>query len=178
MADWTWDENKSRSNLAKHGIDFGVAQLIFRDALSTSRLDRNSPEEERWQTIGQVGTTSSLSFTRHRMVHVRAALSVLGQHRAGKGKHMSKVTSDQLTPKQRKMLAKIATVKDDDIDFSDIPEQLDWKDAKRGVFYKPVKQQLTLRLDADVVDWFKQQGAGYQTKINAVLRKHVGRKAG
>jgi uncharacterized protein (DUF4415 family) len=41
-----------------------------------------------------------------------------------------------------------------------------------------VKQQLTLRLDADVVDWFKQQGAGYQTQINAVLRKHVERKAG
>ncbi len=91
---------------------------------------------------------------------------------------MSKVTSDQLTPKQRKMLAKIATIKDDDIDFSDLPEQLDWKDAKRGVFYKPLKQQLTLRLDADVVDWFKKQGAGYQTQINAVLRKHVGRKVG
>ena len=91
---------------------------------------------------------------------------------------MNKVTSDQLTPKQRKMLAKITNVKDDDIDFSDVPEQLDWKDAKRGVFYKPVKQQLTLRLDADVVDWFKRQGAGYQTQINAVLRKHVGRKVG
>ena len=91
---------------------------------------------------------------------------------------MSKVTSDQLTPKQRKMLAKIVNIKDDEIDFSDIPEQLDWKDAKRGVFYKPIKQQLTLRLDADVVDWFKRQGAGYQTQINAVFRKHVGRKVG
>jgi uncharacterized protein len=55
MADWAWDENKSRSNLAKHGIDFSLAELIFRDALSASRLDRNSLEEERWQTIGQVG---------------------------------------------------------------------------------------------------------------------------
>jgi uncharacterized protein len=55
MADWTWDENKSRSNLAKHGIDFGVAELVFRDDLSASRLDRDSFEEERWQTIGQVG---------------------------------------------------------------------------------------------------------------------------
>jgi uncharacterized protein (DUF4415 family) len=71
------------------------------------------------------------------------------------------------------MLAKIAKIKDEDIDFSDIPEQLDWKGAKRGVFYKPIKQQLTLRLDADLVDWFKRQGAGYQTEINAVLRKHV-----
>ncbi len=90
---------------------------------------------------------------------------------------MSKVTSDQLTPKQRKMLAKIVDIKDEDIDFSDIPEQLDWKGAKRGMFYKPVKQQLTLRLDADVVDWFKQQGEGYQSRINAALRAHVERKA-
>jgi uncharacterized protein (DUF4415 family) len=100
------------------------------------------------------------------------------QHRFGKAKPMSKVTSEQLTPQQRKMLAKIADIKDEDIDFSDAPEQLDWKDAKCCVFYKPVKQQLTLRLDADVVDWFKRQGAGYQTEINAVLRKHVVGKVG
>ncbi len=55
MTDWTWDEYKNRSNLAKHGVDFGVAKLVFRDALSTSRLDRDSLVEERWQTIGQVG---------------------------------------------------------------------------------------------------------------------------
>lgn len=91
---------------------------------------------------------------------------------------MSKVTSDQLTPKQREMLAKIENIKDEDIDFSDAPEQLDWKGAKRGLFYKPIKQQLTLRLDADVVDWFKQQGEGYQSRINAALRAHVSRKAG
>lgn len=52
---WTWDENKNRSNLAKHGIGFDVAELVFRDDLSTSRLDFGSLEEERWQTIGQVG---------------------------------------------------------------------------------------------------------------------------
>jgi uncharacterized protein (DUF4415 family) len=50
--------------------------------------------------------------------------------------------------------------------------------AKRGTLDRPVNQQLTLRLDADVVDWFKRQDEGYQTRINAVLRKHVGRKAG
>jgi hypothetical protein len=51
-----------------------------------------------------------------------------------------KVNSDKLTPKQLKMLAKIAKIKDEDVDFSDIPEQLDWKGAKRGVFFKPIKQ--------------------------------------
>jgi uncharacterized protein (DUF4415 family) len=70
-----------------------------------------------------------------------------------------------LTPKQ------IAKMTDADIDFSDIAE-LDadfWKKAKIVVPEKP-KEQLTLRLDADVVEWFKSQGKGYQTRINAVLR--------
>jgi uncharacterized protein (DUF4415 family) len=89
-----------------------------------------------------------------------------------------KATSRKLTPAQRKMLKKLAAMTDEDIDFSDIPEQRDWTGAKRGMFYKLLKQQLTLRLDADVVDWFKRQGDGYQTQINAVLRKHVERKAG
>ena len=91
---------------------------------------------------------------------------------------MKKANSRKFTLAQQRMLKKLEAMKDSDINFSDIPEQRDWTGAKRGVFYKPVKQQLTLRLDADVVDWFKRQGAGYQTQINAVLRKHVGRKAG
>jgi uncharacterized protein (DUF4415 family) len=72
---------------------------------------------------------------------------------------------------------------DDDIDTSDAPELLDWSGAKRGLFYRPVKQQLTLRLDADVVAWFKKQtrsGKGYQTRINRALREYVqghGRRA-
>jgi len=48
--------------------------------------------------------------------------------------------------------------------------------AKRGLFYRPVKQQLTLRLDADVVAWFKRHttsNEGYQTRINRALREYV-----
>jgi uncharacterized protein (DUF4415 family) len=95
-----------------------------------------------------------------------------------KGKHMKKARSSKFTPAQVKMLKKLAAMKDSDIDLTYAPEQRDWTGAKRGVFYKPVKQQLTLRLDADVVDWFKRQGEGYQTRINAVLRKHVGKRVG
>jgi uncharacterized protein (DUF4415 family) len=91
---------------------------------------------------------------------------------------MKKAISKKYSTAQMKMLNKLAEKKDTDIDFSDVAEQRDWMSAKRGVFYKPVKQQLTLRLDADVVDWFKRQGEGYQTKINAVLRKHVEQKVG
>jgi uncharacterized protein (DUF4415 family) len=45
--------------------------------------------------------------------------------------------------------------------------------AERGEFYRPVKEQLTLRLDKDVIAWFKAGGEGYQTRINEVLREHV-----
>lgn len=61
------------------------------------------------------------------------------------------------------------------IDTSDIPEVTDWTGARRGVFYRPIKQQLTLRLDADVVAWFKRQGGGYQTRINRALREYAGK---
>ena len=71
-------------------------------------------------------------------------------------------------------------VADDQINTTDAPEILDWSDARRGVFYRPVKQQITLRLDADIVAWFKshaRNGRGYQTDINWALREHVQRTA-
>ena len=88
---------------------------------------------------------------------------------------MPKDTSD-LTAAEPAELDALEALPDDQIDTSDIPETLDWSGAKRGLFYRPVKQQITLRLDADVVAWFKQQapgGRGYQTDINRALRSHV-----
>ena len=79
-------------------------------------------------------------------------------------------------PKQRTELEALATLRDDAIDTSDAPELLDWSGAKRGLFYRPVKQQLTLRLDADLVAWFKSHATsndGYQTRINRALREYV-----
>ena len=69
---------------------------------------------------------------------------------------------------------------DDQIDTTDAPEILDWSDARRGVFYRPVKRQITLRLDADIIAWFRARargGRGYQTDINRTLREHVERTA-
>lgn len=83
-----------------------------------------------------------------------------------------------MTEKQRAMLKALEEMPDDRIDTSDIPEVLDWTNARRGVFYRPVKQQITLRLDADLIAWFKARaegGRGYQTDINRALRRHVER---
>lgn len=92
---------------------------------------------------------------------------------------MKKATSNRLTAKQRAELEALADLPDDQIDTTDIPEARDWAGAKRGVFYRPLKKQLTLRIDADVVAWFKDRakGQGYQTQINLALRNHMRRHA-
>ena len=89
---------------------------------------------------------------------------------------MRKGASRRLTPGQRAELKSLASLRDDAINTLDAPEILDWSGAKRGLFYRPVKQQLTLRLDADVVAWFKSHTTsteGYQTRINRALREYV-----
>ena len=80
-----------------------------------------------------------------------------------------------LTGKQRRELAAIAALPDEKIDTSDIPElpASAWKDAVRGRFYRPVKQAVSLRLDADVVAWLKKPGRGYQTRANHILRERM-----
>ena len=69
-----------------------------------------------------------------------------------------------------KELEELARMPDSEIDLSDIPEWKDRSGAVRGMFYRPVKKSLTIRLDADVLAWLKSQGAGYQTRINRLLR--------
>jgi len=51
-----------------------------------------------------------------------------------------------------------------------MPEVLDWSDAEIGKFYRPTKKPVTMRLDADVIEWLKGYGRGYQTKANMLLR--------
>jgi uncharacterized protein (DUF4415 family) len=69
-------------------------------------------------------------------------------------------------------LKKLAERPDSEIDFSDIPELTEkfWSSATEGLFYRPVKEQLTVRLDSDVVAWLRKKGTGYQTRMNALLR--------
>ena len=59
------------------------------------------------------------------------------------------------------------------IDTSDLPETTDWGDAERGRFYRPIKRAVTIRLDADVIEWFRRREPKYQTAINRVLREHM-----
>ncbi len=67
---------------------------------------------------------------------------------------------------------RLSTMEDEDIDTSDIPE-LDEDFFLRAEVHLPVKQPVTMRLDSDVLDWFKSQGQGYQTRINKLLRSYM-----
>jgi len=63
----------------------------------------------------------------------------------------------RLRGKQRAELAALTRLDNAAIDTREMPEVRDWSGAERGRFYRPVKQQITLRLDADVVAWFKRR---------------------
>jgi uncharacterized protein (DUF4415 family) len=80
-----------------------------------------------------------------------------------------------LTEKQKAELAALAARPDGDIDTSEIPPLTAkfWNDAARGRFYKPIKTSTTVRIDADVLAWLRAQGKGYQSRINAILRREM-----
>ena len=83
-----------------------------------------------------------------------------------------------LTDEQRAELEALAELPEDQIYTDDIPEVMDWTHARRADLYRPVKQQITLRLDANILAWFKERapgGRGYQTGINRALREHMDR---
>lgn len=76
----------------------------------------------------------------------------------------------RLTREQKQDIAAIAAKRDEDIDLSDMPEVTDWSGAVVGMFYRPAKRPVTMRLDEDVLAWLKGFGRGYQTKANLLLR--------
>jgi uncharacterized protein (DUF4415 family) len=86
------------------------------------------------------------------------------------GKRIS--AADPPKTRRQREIAALAARPDREIEYSDIPRLTDdfWKNAVRNPFYRPLKRQLTVRLDADVIAWLRGQGKGYQTRLNHLLR--------
>jgi uncharacterized protein (DUF4415 family) len=76
----------------------------------------------------------------------------------------------KLTREQERDIRAIAAKRDKDIDFSDAPPVVDWNGAEIAKFYRPRKQPVTMRLDADIIAWLKADGPGYQSRANGLLR--------
>ena len=87
---------------------------------------------------------------------------------------MSKPSTSKISKTDWK---RVDALRDEEIDLSDNPEVTPEMFAKaivrRGLVAAPPKEQVTLRLDVDVLQWFKSKGKGYQTEINALLRAYM-----
>jgi uncharacterized protein (DUF4415 family) len=85
------------------------------------------------------------------------------------------MSKKRLSRAQRDQLARLEALPESKIDTKDIPEApaANWKFARRGALYRPIKQPVTIRLDADVLAWFKARGDRYQTAVNRVLRDYM-----
>ena len=79
--------------------------------------------------------------------------------------------------KSRTDWKRVDALEDRKIDFSDMPEltpeMFARAVARRGLKPIPGKRQLTIRIDSDVLEWYRRQGPGYQTRINALLRAYM-----
>ena len=100
------------------------------------------------------------------------------RHKVSRGIVMSMIkhkrgSASALSAQHEAELKALANKPDDDIDYSDIPvtEDEQWSEANRGTFFHPLKTQASVRIDADVMEWLKRPGKGYQTRLNAILRE-------
>ena len=132
---------------------------------------------ERWQSIGWVNELLLVCYTWTHEDVVRIVSARKASRKEGIVTIMAIVRyqrkpGDPLTRRQKESLKRVAEIKDEDIDFSDIPKLTDewFARAVRGKFYRPVKEIVSIRLDKDVLAFYRSQGAGYQTRINETLR--------
>ena len=156
-----WDEEKRDRNLVKHGVDFVRAAKIFDNPVLELRDTREDYGEERWIAVG------------HWQGYF---LVVVYTWRDGNRRIIS---AWKLTPMKKKHITKaslneVMTMKDRTRSNAPVGPSLGkdfWKDAK-VVYPETSKEQVTVRFDADMLQWFKERGRGYQTRMNAVLRSY------
>ncbi len=86
---------------------------------------------------------------------------------------MKRGNPESLSAKLQSELNTLVEMPDSEIDVSEMPPIADWSKARRGGLFRPIKKPLSLRVDADVLDWFQRQGQGYQTRMNYALRQYV-----
>jgi uncharacterized protein (DUF4415 family) len=88
---------------------------------------------------------------------------------------MKRGNPEAMTEKLQAEVDALAAMPDSEIDTTEMPPITDWSKAVRGSFFRPIKRPLSLRVDADIIDWFQRQGQGYQTRMNSALREYVER---
>ena len=162
----TWDEAKRKQNIKNHGFDFAGCDVIW-DHFTVTREDRRQDYGEARQVCFGLLTDEVLV-----MVYTERLKGphVISLRKAEKQKSMKLATTAKLP---RKTSAKLSD-----------PDNPAWTEEMlgepvlkrgRGPQATPTKVLTSIRLDADVLEFFKSQGGGYQSRINDALRKEVNR---
>lgn len=164
--DFEWDDAKNQSNIQKHGVSFEEARQIFSAPILTMVDERQEYREVRKLSIGRIDAATQIVVTHtERDSNIRLISSRPESRKKGRGS-MTKYDRP-LSPSE------IKAIRDEDIDFSDIPEldETFWQNAE---LVKPDRtEQITLRIKRSVLEHFRATGKGYQTRINQVLESYV-----
>lgn len=171
--DFEWDEDNRKAHLVKHGVD-------FRDALQMFDGPRSKPSTSAPTTVKPASTRSARSRNGSTSSPTLGAAQTAASSAREKPMPASRERITRVPSAEARRLkgetdwARIDAMTDDDIakavaDDPDAPPlDIDW--TKASLVIPPGKDAVTLRLDRDVLDWFRAQGKGYQTRINQVLR--------
>ncbi len=170
--EFEWDADKDRTNLAKHGIDFATAALVFADPQALLQEDRiDATGERRWHLIGMAGGLEPVlivvfigSLTMAKKSSVSSQPAKLVRVKA------ERILNKPLTRQQRERLGRLAKKRDSEIDFSDIPPLTDEQLAQMVPYRLRSKTTLiSFRVQQDVLSWLKSKGPGHLSRINAIL---------
>jgi uncharacterized protein (DUF4415 family) len=170
-----WDARKSALNLEKHGIDFDEAAEVFYRPHALRRSDRN--KKERWVAIGE--SEQRIRPSRSRIAATRFGSS---QHDARDEMKNERIVKRKWGERRRGKTdwARVDALTDEEIaeavrnDPDAVALDFDWSDAILVI--PPKKKPISIRVDEDVLDFFKTEGAGYQRRMNAVLRSYMQQK--
>jgi uncharacterized protein (DUF4415 family) len=153
---------------------------VFHDPLCLE--DRTQEGEERLWTVGSIQGlvvlivvhTTYADDKGEEVIRIISARKATPQERRGVNKVREKRREAPRRDRLRELRA-LAAMPNKAIDTSDIPELTEeqMRRAVRGRMYRPVKRPVTMRLDADIIEWLRQQGPGYQTKANSILRAEM-----
>ena len=177
--DFEWDPGKNAVNVGKHGVDFEDACRIFEGPVLERVDDRRDYGETRVAALGEV---------ERRALFIPGATKGGGLFRHGGPIPMSEKRTARRSPPTKRQGRRARRTKTDRARVDGLDETgIDaaargdadaqptdaafWTDA--ALVMPESKVPLSLRLDRDVIDWFRAQGRGYQTRINAVLRAYM-----
>src|SRR5260364_393337 len=175
--EFEWEPSKAKSNLRKHAIPFDYAIRVFLDENRLEQVDsRTDYRETRWITIGLKNNQEIVVVytVREETIRIISARRQTAMKEMTTGTVKFKLDPNNLPELTEEQKAQLNSIKDEDIDYSDIPSQIGVQWKRPGALI-PIgnKHQVTLRLDADVLNFFKKKGKRYQSRINAVLREYV-----